>query len=53
MDKPFDNCARCGREISDMTDVGYLGPVDRTQHSCDPFAPFETVCAQCEGSAAV
>lgn len=45
----FDPCARCGKPIAHVIDVGYLGPVDRTDQSCDPFVPFETVCADCEG----
>lgn len=43
-------CDKCGAWVQ-MQDVGYMGPVDRSDTSCSPFTPFETVCAKCEGSA--
>lgn len=40
-------CTRCGAEVP-FEDVAYMGPVDRESDWCDPCAPFETVCKDCE-----
>lgn len=46
MDAEYE-CDRCGREL-DWEDVGYLGPIDRSDMSCSPFLPLEIVCWSCE-----
>jgi hypothetical protein len=44
-------CDRCGRQMIDPTEIGYLGPsqdghpVENT--SCSPFMTFLTLCESC------
>lgn len=44
-----DKCDRCGAEILDVAEIGYMGAKDRDSNDCSPFIEFETVCADCEG----
>jgi len=42
-------CSKCSVPIDDMSEVGYMGPVERDSSECSPCMDFETVCAKCEG----
>lgn len=41
-------CDHCGKVIESVADIGYLGPEDRSDTSCSPFAKFINVCWLCE-----
>lgn len=40
-------CDECKKPIG-IEDVGYLGPADRTDESCNPFMGFACLCTECE-----
>ena len=40
-------CDECACEITDMMDVGYLGPKDVDSTDCSPFTAQITLCHKC------
>jgi len=38
-------CDRCGKRF---LEGGYIGPVNRSDTSCNPFQDFEYICGDCE-----
>ena len=41
-------CDYCKAEITNMTDLGYLGSKDRQDQSCNPFLDMLCLCKNCE-----
>jgi len=44
----FGKCDKCKVEVDDILEVGYLGPMDRSNEDCDPFVEYIVVCKECE-----
>ena len=42
-------CEGCGRLI-DISEIGYLGPRNRSDTSCHPLMDFQCLCTECEKS---
>ena len=46
---PMFKCDKCGKVVLEIADVGYIGPVERDDQSCNPLMTYTSLCAACEG----
>lgn len=46
-DEGLYECDDC-KDWFSVHELSYLGPIDREDPRCDPFAPYEAVCHECE-----
>jgi len=46
-------CGECGKQITTLAQLGYMGPSDRQSTECSAFMGYEIMCAECEGSSVV
>lgn len=40
-------CTGCGKK-HDIYDMGYIGPKNRDDMTCSPYAEWEQLCQECE-----
>ena len=41
-------CDRCGKQMTDYSEVGYDGPFERDDDACHPFMAWLLLCRNCE-----